>query len=122
MDTCAVCHENLHEHTVIDCGHAFHYECIIEWLKHQQNCPLCRRNTAIPIDKRMIMYDPAIEKAIVPYVPEIRDLPPDAIQGFADDYYDRFIDGTFSSTLTVYATSFNVLRIMSGMGSLIYSN
>ena len=25
------------------CGHAYHENCIREWLKHGQNCPECRR-------------------------------------------------------------------------------
>ena len=29
---------------LLPCGHAFHFECIFEWLKKSKNCPTCRQN------------------------------------------------------------------------------
>lgn len=47
--TCAICINNaLTENpTVIRCGHCFHYECLIEWLRYSSTCPVCRYNTTI---------------------------------------------------------------------------
>lgn len=45
-DSCAVCMEPLssdHVHTLAGCGHAFHSNCIIEWMQRGNvNCPMCR--------------------------------------------------------------------------------
>ena len=38
---------------ILECGHKFHEKCIIEWLKTQNQCPICRRN---------IKYDNKINK------------------------------------------------------------
>ena len=27
-----------------NCKHRFHYDCIIEWIKVNQTCPMCRQN------------------------------------------------------------------------------
>ena len=29
--------------STLNCGHQFHTECIIEWLKIKNNCPICRQ-------------------------------------------------------------------------------
>jgi hypothetical protein len=43
-EICSICHENLHGNGEVcrlyDCGHIFHYECIIK--TRQRTCPLCR--------------------------------------------------------------------------------
>lgn len=28
----------------LDCGHQFHYKCIVQWMQRSQRCPLCRRS------------------------------------------------------------------------------
>lgn len=28
----------------IECGHVFHGKCILEWMKSNQTCPICRTN------------------------------------------------------------------------------
>lgn len=30
------------ETSVLDCGHKFHRKCIADWLKKEENCPICR--------------------------------------------------------------------------------
>lgn len=43
-EICSICHENLHGNGEVcrlyECGHVFHYECIIK--TRQRTCPLCR--------------------------------------------------------------------------------
>lgn len=44
-DPCVVCQENFEEGeiaTKLPCGHFFHGECIVPWLKEHNTCPLCR--------------------------------------------------------------------------------
>ncbi|KAL1224986.1 E3 ubiquitin-protein ligase ATL15 [Cardamine amara subsp. amara] len=52
--TCLVCLEDLSESSsnniirMPKCLHLFHQDCIFEWLRHQNSCPLCRR---VPYDQ-----------------------------------------------------------------------
>lgn len=49
------------ETTILKCGHKFHTNCINEWFKHQEKCPLCKisvnfekkfnKNTKVPLKK-----------------------------------------------------------------------
>lgn len=41
---CGVCQEEMggKVREVVGCGHKFHEECILEWLKRKRTCPLCR--------------------------------------------------------------------------------
>lgn len=43
---CSVCLEDLDAGVPLECGHAFHYECIVEWLRHGSTCPVCRSPVA----------------------------------------------------------------------------
>ena len=27
-----------------DCGHTFHFKCVVDWLRHNHTCPMCRRD------------------------------------------------------------------------------
>ena len=43
---CSVClmqYEIGEECYCLECGHLFHVDCLIDWLKVQSTCPLCRR-------------------------------------------------------------------------------
>ena len=43
--TCNICLENFIENKIsikLDCGHYFHDNCIIKWLKMRNTCPVCR--------------------------------------------------------------------------------
>jgi hypothetical protein len=47
---CSVCMTNLSENeykSTLSCSHTFHYDCIQEWGKHKQECPLCREKISI---------------------------------------------------------------------------
>ena len=46
---CSICHENmLDDLRSTKCGHMFHPNCIMQWLKVKDSCPLC--NTCTNID------------------------------------------------------------------------
>jgi len=43
---CCICldkFEGNHKSIVLECNHRFHKECILNWLKKELNCPLCRK-------------------------------------------------------------------------------
>ena len=48
--TCAICLERYKEGDEIcwskneNCAHAFHLDCMVEWLMANDDCPLCREN------------------------------------------------------------------------------
>lgn len=42
-EICCICIQNLKEDIVTtSCGHSFHNNCILEWLKRKHSCPLCQ--------------------------------------------------------------------------------
>lgn len=44
-DECIICYENFDENNeilIFKCKHYFHRECIIKWLKKNNNCPICQ--------------------------------------------------------------------------------
>ncbi len=52
-DTCAICLETYKEgdkicYAIQDCGHEFHYNCLIDWLMLNDQCPTCRSEYLIP--------------------------------------------------------------------------
>ena len=59
-ETCSICFDALtpqfeaievkflsKENEVLDCGHAFHRECIASWSKVRSDCPLCRTHVKL---------------------------------------------------------------------------
>lgn len=47
--TCSICLEPLetkHSSTLEPCDHAFHSDCIIQWLRINSSCPVCRDRSA----------------------------------------------------------------------------
>jgi hypothetical protein len=50
--SCPICTDEfeLPENTgFLKCGHAFHKNCIEEWLKQNQNCPTCRKPVIVEL-------------------------------------------------------------------------
>ena len=47
-ESCIICLENFNHNnkeeiiSTLECGHQFHEKCIVEWLKKNDKCPLCR--------------------------------------------------------------------------------
>lgn len=43
MNDCVICLESIQDNNAtLNCGHKFHNDCVGNWLKKQQNCPICR--------------------------------------------------------------------------------
>jgi hypothetical protein len=44
---CAICMDTIGESNTckLECGHTFHYTCIFQWNKNNENCPYCRNKT-----------------------------------------------------------------------------
>ena len=48
---CSICMDTLTPSDKIcelDCKHAFHYDCIVNWLKIDNSCPICRKQLKSP--------------------------------------------------------------------------
>ena len=43
MEDCTICLEEIKESITLKCSHSFCYNCIDEWYKQKQTCPLCRK-------------------------------------------------------------------------------
>jgi len=42
---CSICFDgSKNDFVMLECGHKFHKNCILEWLKNGSNCPLCRKS------------------------------------------------------------------------------
>lgn len=41
---CSICMEVIHDNnlTKTECGHTFHFQCLLRWSRQHTNCPLCR--------------------------------------------------------------------------------
>ena len=43
---CVICLEDIDNNKVIlNCNHAFHKKCALNWMAVSQNCPICRKDT-----------------------------------------------------------------------------
>ena len=47
--------------STLKCGHQFHTECIIKWLKIKDNCPICRQIVLNEKDNNKIVWNTQIE-------------------------------------------------------------
>jgi len=46
---CTICSENYVKEeykTILSCNHVFHYNCMKEWVKYSQTCPICRNKVS----------------------------------------------------------------------------
>ncbi len=41
---CSICTEICNNHTIMGCGHKFHEDCLMNWLRINNSCPNCRLN------------------------------------------------------------------------------
>jgi hypothetical protein len=44
---CSICQEIFHEPTRLSCGHTFCKDCIINFKKYTENCPICRKDLVL---------------------------------------------------------------------------
>ena len=47
MSSCPICLEDYEIEMILNklqCNHIYHQECIIEWLKRDKTCPICKHN------------------------------------------------------------------------------
>lgn len=55
---CSICFEKIKlNEKVFDltCKHAFHEECLSNWIKYKQDCPVCRKTISCKTKKRSIL-------------------------------------------------------------------
>ncbi|KAH0672472.1 hypothetical protein KY290_024706 [Solanum tuberosum] len=51
-ERCSICLDDYYDKeklTEISCGHIYHYDCIREWIKLKNICPICKRDPAATI-------------------------------------------------------------------------
>jgi hypothetical protein len=41
-DDCSICLDKLVNKLIMPCGHQFHTDCILDWFKKNNTCPICR--------------------------------------------------------------------------------
>lgn len=118
-DECILClnHIDPHNSERLHCDHHFCRSCIHVWYETNHECPLCHNNMAI------VLWDSGVDKTdnqIQPWNNDIDDMPDIDIDSYQG--YPHFFDYKSTSELKVYAVNYNILRIMSGLGGLSYSN
>jgi|SaaInlStandDraft_4_1057021.scaffolds.fasta_scaffold09369_3 hypothetical protein len=116
--TCPIClnktdENNIHE---TECGHIFCNKCIFEWVQKTNNCPMCRHKLDEQIYEEMIdiAYD----------IKKIDNEIDNATDNEIDNDWPNFSkNNTFSQKdfIHISAQSYNVLRVISGMGCLRYT-
>lgn len=102
-DECPICYDQINDLFITHCNHHFCNSCIHKWAKTKNSCPLCRS-----LLNFMTIYE---------NIPEEKNEPFDPFDPFDENselYMDNFI----------YITELNsnILRMMSGMAGLSYSN
>jgi hypothetical protein len=51
MEECCICSEFYEDKHKLQCGHIFHKDCILVWIKDHKSCPLCRNYSDIIDDE-----------------------------------------------------------------------
>ena len=59
MECCSIClsDEEVGQWHTISCGHAFHTDCIVRWLRSNPACPVCRDSPHAPSPKPDAMQE-----------------------------------------------------------------
>ncbi len=52
LETCVIC-LGQRTNSVLQCGHAYHWECVQTWLEAQNTCPVCRTWQRRIVEMRM---------------------------------------------------------------------
>jgi hypothetical protein len=154
MCECSICLEEIDEEDIYqleECKHTFHVECIREWEKHKNTCPLCRTKFKIPV-----LSDPCLDA--IPSAPNVYAIGSapnvdaflsarnvyenssapslDAIPSAPNVYaigsapnVDAFLsarnvyeNSSAPSSVFIRGPNYNILRIVSGMGGAVFSN
>jgi hypothetical protein len=118
MCECSICLEEIDEEDIYqleECKHTFHVECIREWEKHKNTCPLCRTKFKIPV-----LSAPSLDA--IPSAPNVYAI------GSAPNV-DAFLsarnvyeNSSAPSSVFIRGPNYNILRIVSGMGGAVFSN
>ncbi len=68
---CGICQDTINDNTRVDCEkHEFCYECIWEWCKHNNVCPMCKRE--VTKFTTMVGHAP-VPRPVEPYAEKIND-------------------------------------------------
>lgn len=54
---CTICQEIMFTPFILNCGHSFCYNCLKEWFKNRQECPLCRAKLKRPPQVNLTLRD-----------------------------------------------------------------
>lgn len=49
--TCPICLERMDSNYELECGHAFHAKCLVQWFRQKPYCPMCR-DPGVRVDER----------------------------------------------------------------------
>ncbi len=133
---CAICYDSTEQPLVPlnSCSHSFHKHCIDRWVLRSNTCPLCRKNicrTCTCLYPASYRISEEQQRILIIYLKwrgspyELR-LDNSALDNFIIDLYEiteeTLREARDNQVTTFYAPSYNILRIMSDMGALAYSN
>lgn len=48
-EICCICYDHINDnvHILLECKHRYHLNCINEWIKRENTCPLCKKNITL---------------------------------------------------------------------------
>ena len=48
-EICCICYDHINDnvHILLECNHRYHLNCINEWIKRENTCPLCKKNITL---------------------------------------------------------------------------